>query len=188
MFTVYATLWIGENVFQGDPKAPADSEEYQTFLRGMSWGSFCLFLSSILAAFTKFFIYRATKPKNLNKRAIKRLYIIPLFVAGLAIDSTRFVTGSVISCFIIIPLVGPALETFHIIPGLLADVAEFQETGKIIGRYRHMLGFSLFYAQVMMFLVVPLCFLFFPDRNDNQWGMFAAGTSALVGTGIGCFI
>ena len=188
MFTVYATLWIGANVFQGDPRAPEDSEDFQTFLIGMSWGSFCLFLSAILAGLTKFLIYKATRPENLNKRTIKRLYLIPLFVASLAVISTRFAAGTIFSCFIIIPLVGPALETFHIIPGLLADIAEFQETGKVLGRYRHLLGFSLFYAQVMMFLVVPLCFLFFPERNDNEWGMLAAGSSALVGSAIGYFI
>ena len=187
MLTVYATLWVGGNVFEGDVTAAAGSDEYVQFKYGLSWGSFCLFLSTIFSGVIKHLMYRSTKAENFDRNWIKSLYISSLVIGGVAvIVCARF--SHITLSFIMLCFTGFAFETFHVIPGMLADILEVQELGQHYGKYRHLLGFSLFYAQVFMFFLVPLGFLMFPDRDDTTWGMLAAGSSMLASGIIGWFI
>lgn len=187
MLTVYVTLWAGTDVFLGDGRGEAGSKEFKDFQIGVSWGAFCLFLASILSAATKFLIYKATSSENLSKKRISQLYIGSLALGSLVTILAQF-TGTNNHWFLLLALSGPALETFHVLPGILGDLIEVEETKKHLGHYRHLLSFSLFYAQVLMFLIVPLFFLIDPDRDDNLWGMLSAGSSMLLAAVIGYFI
>lgn len=187
MLTVYATLWVGSNVFNGDVSGGENTEDFKKFQHGLAWGSLCLMFSAILSGVTKFIIYKLTQPKYFSKRNIKILYVGSLLIGAFAILSCWF-NNTFSSCIIVIALTGFAFETFHVIPGIMGDIAEVEETGKHLGHYRHELGFSLFYAQVLMFLLIPLLFLSFPDRDDNLWGMYSSGASILFGAFLGIFI
>jgi len=82
--------------------------------------------------------------------------------------------------FIILPLTGLAFETFHNIPEILADMLEIEEQDRLEGKYRNLLNFSLFYAQSLMWCFIPIVFLYFPNTDDNQWGMLISGASGIL--------
>lgn len=44
-----------------------------------------------------------------------------------------------------------------------------------------------FFSQTMMYCVLPSMFIFWPEEDDNVWGLFAAGCSAFIGSLL-CFL
>ena len=177
MLSVYATSWVGQDILKGDPEAELRSPDSNLFEVGVSWGSLALMFTSFIILMTSYALHKMVGYPH--KRRFKWLHLVSQLLATgalfgcLMIDNLNFI-------FLVIPLTGLAFQTFHAVPEILAEILENQEGVSVAGTYRRLLDFSFFYAQVIMFLVVPLVFLFFPDRDDNQWGMLVAASSGLL--------
>jgi len=185
MLTVYATSWVGITVLQGDPEESSTSLRHQLFEAGVSWGSLALLLTSFIILATGYAVHKLLEDPK--KAKFKYAHILSQLLASLALLSCFF-SNDFMDIFIILPLTGFAFETFHSIPEILADLAEIEERDSFKGRYRSLLGFSFFSAQVLMFLIMPCIFLMFPDSDDNLWGMFIAGTSGLLSVIFALFV
>jgi len=177
MLSVYATSWVGSDVLEGDPEAEFLSKDSTLFEVGVSWGSLALMFTSFVILFMSYLLHRMVKAPQKSRFKVLHLFSQLLSSAALyaclALDSFN-------SIFLVIPLTGFAFQTFHSVPEILAEIQETEENLNVAGTYRRLLDFSFFYAQVLMFLVVPIVFIFFPDRNDNQWGMLVAASSGVL--------
>ncbi len=185
MLTVYATSWVGITVLKGDPEAGTSSIRHQLFEAGVSWGSLALLFTSFIILATGYAVHKLMEDPK--KAKFKYTHILSQLLASLALLSCFF-SNDFMDIFIILPLTGFAFETFHSVPEIIADMVEMDEREAVKGRYRSLLGFSFFCAQVLMFLIMPLIFLMFPDSDDNLWGMFFAGTSGLFSVVFALFV
>jgi len=113
-----------------------------------------------------------------EKITCKLLFIFAQLAASLSLLSSYYY-DEIKDIFIILPFCGLAFATFHQIPERMADLIEEKYSDESKGTYKQMLNLSLFLAQILMFLVVPLIFILYPDRDDNLWGMLSAGVTGL---------
>lgn len=177
MLSVYATSWVGADVLEGDPEAEFQSKDSTLFEVGVSWGSLALMFTSFVILFMSYLLHRMVKTPS--KSRFKLLHLFSQLLASAALYAC-LALDSLNSIFLVIPLTGFAFQTFHSVPEILAEIQEAEENLSTAGVYRRLLDFSFFYAQVLMFLVVPIIFIFFPDRNDNLWGMLVAASSGVL--------
>lgn len=184
MLSVYATAWIAQDVLRGNPMAKSQSPAGHLFEEGVSWGALGLMFTSIVILFMGFCLHKMVG--NPHKIKFKMLHMFSQLLSSLAIFACLLL-GDLNSVLFVIPLTGFAFQTFHTVPELLAEIVETEE-GTIAGRYRRLLDSSFFYAQVLMWLIVPFAFVFFPTRDDNQWGMLAAASSGLASVIFALFI
>jgi len=185
MLSVYTTSWVGQNVLRGDPEAPFMTKGNKLFETGVAWGSLALMFTSFVILIMSFILHKMVN--NPKKENFKMLHVFAQLLATLAILICLY-CGNLNSTFLVIPLTGVAFQTFHTVPEILAELLETEESIATSGTYRRLLDFSFFYAQVLMFLVVPLIFIFFPDRDDNQWGMLVSAFSGLASVLFASFI
>nr|XP_060614729.1 proton-associated sugar transporter A [Anolis sagrei ordinatus] len=75
---LFYTDFMGEVVFQGDPKAPHDSEEYQKYNSGVTMGCWGMCIYAFSAA-----LYSASLEKLEEYFSIRTLYFIAYLVFGL---------------------------------------------------------------------------------------------------------
>ena len=176
MLSVYATSWVGQNVNKGDPEAET-TKDIMLFEEGVSWGSLALMVTSFVILLTSYVLHQMIKSPQ--KQKFKNLHLFSQVLATLSLFACIFfdTLGSV---FLVIPFTGLAFQTFHYVPEILSELLEEEEGVSVPGKYRRLLDFSFFYAQVLMFLIVPCIFIFFPERDDNQWGMLVSATSGLL--------
>ncbi len=177
MLSVYATSWVGADVLEGDPEAEFQSKDSTLFEVGVSWGSLALMFTSFVILFMSYLLHRMVKTPQ--KSRFKLLHLFSQLLSSAALYAC-LALDSLNSIFLVIPLTGFAFQTFHSVPEILAEMQEAEENLSTAGAYRRLLDFSFFYAQVLMFLVVPIIFIFFPERNDNQWGMLVAASSGVL--------
>ena len=185
MLSVYATSWVGQNVLKGDPGAKFQSKDNKLFEIGVAWGSLALMFTSFVILLMGYILHIMVR--NPKKQHFKMLHLFSQLTATLAILTCLFF-DNLNSTFLIIPFTGVAFQTFHTVPEILAELLENEEGIPVSGTYRNLLDFSFFYAQVLMFLVIPLIFIFFPDRDDNEWGMLVAAVSGLASVMFAAFI
>lgn len=185
LLTVYATSWVGITVLQGDPEAASFTLRHKLFEAGVSWGSLALVMTSFIILATGYAVYKMLEDPK--KAKFKYAHIAAQLIASIALLSC-FYTDDFMDIFVILPLTGFAFETFHLLPEIIADMTEMEEQEVFKGRYRNLLGFSFFCAQVMMFLINPLIFLYYPDTDDNLWGMAIAGGSGLLSVLFALFV
>jgi len=185
MLSVYATSWVGQNVLKGDPEADFHTQDITLFEEGVSWGSLALMVTSFVILLTNYVLHQMVKAPE--KQRFKKLHLFSQLLAAASLFVCLFfdTLGSV---FIVIPFTGFAFQTFHSVPEILSEILEEEEGITVPGTYRRLLDFSFFYAQVLMFLIVPLIFIFFPDRDDNQWGMLVSAGSGLLSAVFTLFI
>lgn len=185
MLSVYATSWVGQDVLQGDPEAEFHSKDSVLFEIGVSWGSLALMLTSFVILLMSCVLHQMVKTPQ--KKKFKNLHLFSQLLATIALYACLFF-DSLNSVFLVIPLTGFAFQTFHSVPEILSEIIEAEEGINVPGTYRKLLDLSFFYAQVLMFLIVPLVFIFFPERDDNQWGMLVSATSGLLSVVFTIFI
>lgn len=185
MLSVYATAWIAQDVLRGNPIAKSQTPGGHLFEQGVSWGSLCMLFTSLVILFMGYCLHKMLG--NPHKTKFKMLHLFSQLLSSLALFACLLL-GDLSSVFIVIPLTGFAFQTFHTVPELLAEISETEEGITTPGHYRRLLDSSFFYSQVLMWLVVPLAFVFFPTRDDNQWGMLAAASSGLASVFFTLFI
>lgn len=182
LLSVYATSWIGQDVLKGDP---IQSQASKIFELGISWGSLALMFTSIIILLTA--VVTQKMFDNPNKFMLKSLYILSQLFASCALLYCAFI-NDFSDVFIVLPFTGFSFQTFHEVPETLAELLEKEEKKKNKANYKQLLSYSLFYNQVFTFMLLPLFFLLFPDRDDNLWGILVAGACGLMSAFIAIFI
>lgn len=175
MITVYASSWVGVSILKIDPENTILSRRRKIFDLGTSWGSVALMFSALTAFLTEIFI------NNLSKYlSNKRLFIITQTMSSITL-LVMYDADDFYCAFLALPICGVAFGTFNTVPELIAEEIENgMKEGVQKGVLKQMLKMSLFFAEIAMFFVIPVIFLFTPEVNEILASLIIAGVLGLI--------
>ena len=169
MSGVFATNWVAYNLMHGIPNSEEkENPSLEIYKTGLCWGAFAFTISALISTIIEILVKKITK-----NFLLKYCFIITQIISGIALMCIYF-SNNFFMAFIIIPLTGFGLGTFNSIPNLWAEKISHRESVKI-DIYENFFYIAMFFAQILTFCIVPICFLIFPKIDDTSGSLFFGG-------------
>mmetsp|Transcript_30174 Transcript_30174/g.34280 ORF Transcript_30174/g.34280 Transcript_30174/m.34280 type:complete len:370 (+) Transcript_30174:1-1110(+) len=178
---VYGTAWVGITLLKGVPDAVEYSNKRKICDIGVSWGAFTFIFWTMASMITSLIL-----PKLRFTFSDRTVFIFTQLMAAGALISTLWVKSFYWE-FFVIPMCGPAYATLGtVLESISVRYEKEQEVRG--GTFSKMFSISVFFSQIVMFCVIPVIFLFFPNIDDNVWALFIGGCCAALASVFSFFL